>query len=50
MPVLADDLVGLRGAAATRGPARVPDVPGQQPVPEYLGLGLGQHELMKGQS
>jgi CO/xanthine dehydrogenase Mo-binding subunit len=50
MPVLPDDLVGLRGPAPTEGPARVPDVPGQQPVPEYLGLGLGQHELMKGQS
>ena len=50
MPVLPDDLVGLRGPATTKGPARIPAVPGQQPVPEYLGLGLGQQELMKGRS
>ncbi|HSP71954.1 MAG TPA: molybdopterin cofactor-binding domain-containing protein, partial [Gaiellaceae bacterium] len=50
MPVLPDDLVGLRGPAETKGPARIPAVPGQQPVPEYLGMGLGQQELMKGRS
>jgi hypothetical protein len=30
--------------------APVPDVPGQQAIPEYLGLGLGQQELMKGRT
>ncbi len=48
IPVTPDDLVGLREPAATRGRALVPDVPGQQPVPEYAGLRLGQQELMKG--
>ena len=33
--------------ATTSGPAPVPDVPGQKSIPEYLGLGLGQQELMK---
>jgi CO/xanthine dehydrogenase Mo-binding subunit len=46
-PVTPDDLVGLRPPAATAGPPPVPDVPGQQAIPEYLGLGLGQQELMK---
>jgi CO/xanthine dehydrogenase Mo-binding subunit len=46
-PVRPDDLVGIRPPAATTGRAPVPEVPGQQPVPEYLGLGLGQQELMK---
>jgi hypothetical protein len=31
----------------TNGRAPIPDVPGQQAVPEYDGLGLGQQELMK---
>ena len=48
IPVSPDDLVGLRRPAETAGPAPIPDVPGQQAVPEYLGLGLGQQELMKG--
>jgi hypothetical protein len=26
----------------------VPDVPTQQPLPEHLGIGLGQQDLMKG--
>ncbi len=47
LPVTPDDLVGLRPPAATTGPAPVPAVPGQQPIPEYLGLGLGQQQLMK---
>jgi CO/xanthine dehydrogenase Mo-binding subunit/aerobic-type carbon monoxide dehydrogenase small subunit (CoxS/CutS family) len=47
VPVTPDDLLGLRGPATTAGRAPVPDVPGQQPIPEYLGLGLGQQELMK---
>ena len=48
LPVRPDDLLGLRGPATTRGRAPIPDVPGQQPVPEYAGLDLGQQELMKG--
>jgi CO/xanthine dehydrogenase Mo-binding subunit/aerobic-type carbon monoxide dehydrogenase small subunit (CoxS/CutS family) len=47
VPVTPDDLLGLRPPAATSGRAPIPDVPGQQAVPEYLGLGLGQQELMK---
>ncbi len=47
VPVTPDDLVGLREPAASAGPAPVPAVPGQQPIPEYLGLGLGQQQLMK---
>ena len=44
---LPDDLVGLRRPASTAGPAPIPDVPGQQADPEYLGLGArpaGAHE------
>jgi hypothetical protein len=48
VPVLPDDLIGLRGPAVTSGRPPVPDVPGQEPIPEVLGLGLGQQELMKG--
>ena len=47
VPVSPDDLLGLRAPAASAGRAPIPDVPGQQAVPEYLGLGLGQQELMK---
>ena len=47
LPVRPDDLLGLRPAPA-RPRALVPAVPGQQPVPEYAGLDLGQQELMKG--
>jgi CO/xanthine dehydrogenase Mo-binding subunit len=47
VPVTPDDLVGLREPAASAAPAPVPAVPGQQAIPEYLGLGLGQQELMK---
>jgi CO/xanthine dehydrogenase Mo-binding subunit/aerobic-type carbon monoxide dehydrogenase small subunit (CoxS/CutS family) len=47
VPVMPDDLLGLRAPAATAGRAPIPDVPGQQAVPEYLGLALGQQELMK---
>ncbi|OFW72665.1 MAG: hypothetical protein A2Y55_12875 [Actinobacteria bacterium RBG_16_68_12] len=47
VPVAPDDLLGIRPPATTAGPAPVPDVPGQQAIPEYLGLGLGQQELMR---
>ena len=48
LPVRPDDLLGIR-PSSTRPRAAVPEVPGQQPVPEYAGLELGQQELMKGQ-
>ena len=48
VPVLPDDLLGLRPFATSERRAPVPDVPTQQSMPEYLGFGLGQHELMKG--
>ena len=47
VPVAPDDLLGLRPPAVTAGRAPIPDVPGQEAIPEYLGLGLGQQELMK---
>ncbi|MGZ8741043.1 MAG: xanthine dehydrogenase family protein molybdopterin-binding subunit, partial [Gaiellaceae bacterium] len=47
VPVTPDDLLGHRAPAATAGRPPIPDVPGQQAVPEYLGLALGQQELMK---
>lgn len=47
VPVTPDDLIGLRPPAVTAGRAPIPAVPGQQAIPEYLGLGLGQQELMK---
>jgi CO/xanthine dehydrogenase Mo-binding subunit len=46
-PVKPDDLVGLRGPATTSGPAPIPDVPGNRPIPEYVGVAAGQQELMK---
>jgi CO/xanthine dehydrogenase Mo-binding subunit len=46
LPIRPDDLLGLRPAAHSDAPAPVPRVPGQQPVPEYAGLALGQQELM----
>jgi hypothetical protein len=48
VPVRPDDLLGLRPAAASAGRAPIPDVPTQQPVPELVGLAVGQQELMKG--
>ncbi len=48
VPVIPEDLVGIRPPATSTAPAPVPDVPGQQAIPEYHGLGPGQHELMKG--
>ena len=46
LPIRPDDLIGLREPARRPSPAPVPTVPGQQPVPEYAGLELGQQELM----
>jgi len=46
VPVRPDDLVGLSPTAPVPPRAPVPHVPGQQPVPEYAGLDLGQHHLM----
>jgi selenium-dependent xanthine dehydrogenase len=46
-PVAPDDLVGIRPPAQSAGRAPLPDVPGQLAIPEYLGVGLGQQELMK---
>jgi CO/xanthine dehydrogenase Mo-binding subunit len=46
-PVRPDDLVGIEQPIRTSGRAPVPDVPGQRPIPEYHGLGLGQQQLMK---
>jgi hypothetical protein len=47
VPVQPEDLVGVRPPATTAGPPPPPDVPGQKAIPEYLGLGLGQQQLMK---
>jgi CO/xanthine dehydrogenase Mo-binding subunit len=46
-PVRPDDLVGIESPVRTNGRAPIPDVPGQRPIPEYHGLGLGQQQLMK---
>jgi hypothetical protein len=40
-----EDIVGLREPAVSNAWPPVPDVPGQQPVPEYHGAGLGQSDL-----
>ena len=45
-PVSPDELIGLRGPAATDGPPAVPDVPGQESVPYYFIMGSGQQNLM----
>ena len=45
VPVRPDDLVGLRGPAATSGWPPVPEVPGNEPVPKYAGMALGQSAL-----
>jgi CO/xanthine dehydrogenase Mo-binding subunit len=47
VPVRPDDLVGINPPAGSSGPPPIPDVPGQRPIPEYHGLGLGQQKLMK---
>jgi CO/xanthine dehydrogenase Mo-binding subunit len=43
-PVRPDDLVGLREPASDPPWPPVPEVPGQRPVPEYFGAGLGQSD------
>jgi CO/xanthine dehydrogenase Mo-binding subunit len=48
VPVSPDELVGLRPPVTSQGPPPVPEVSTQQPLPELLGVGLGQQELMKG--
>jgi len=45
VPVRPDDLVGLRAPAATQGWPPVPDVPGNEPIPKYAGMALGQSAL-----
>jgi CO/xanthine dehydrogenase Mo-binding subunit len=47
VPIRPDDLVGIEPPVQTSGPPPIPDVPGQRPIPEYHGLGLGQQNLMK---
>jgi CO/xanthine dehydrogenase Mo-binding subunit len=44
-PVLPDDIIGLREPAAAAWPP-VPEVPGQEPVPKYFGVDLGQQSLI----
>jgi CO/xanthine dehydrogenase Mo-binding subunit len=44
-PVQPDDLIGLREPPPAPPWPPVPDVPGNRPLPEYHGLGLGQSEL-----
>ena len=46
IPVTPDDLIGLAGPATSHGPPPSPDVPGPRPVPEYVGLGAGQMEIL----
>jgi len=45
VPVRPDDLVGIRPPAATAGWPPVPDVPGNEPMPKYAGMALGQSAL-----
>jgi xanthine dehydrogenase D subunit len=44
-PVQPDDIVGLREPAAAAWPP-VPEVPGQEPVPTYFGVDLGQQSVI----
>ncbi len=46
IPVRPDDLIGLNPPVRSGGPAPVPDVPGPEPVPHYLGLSAGQQEII----
>jgi len=45
-PVHPDDIVGLREPARRDEWPPVPDVPGQEPVPKYHGVELGQETLI----
>jgi len=44
-PVRPDDIVGIRGSAETHGWPPSPQVPGQEPIPRYHGVELGQSAL-----
>ena len=46
IPVKPDDLIGLTPPMTSSGPPPAPDVPGPKPVPEYVGLGAGQLEIL----
>jgi xanthine dehydrogenase D subunit len=46
-PVRPDDIVGLREPAATSGWPPSPEVPGQDPLPKYHGIELGQSALKR---
>jgi len=46
-PVRPDDIVGLRDPAATSGWPPSPEVPGQDPLPKYFGVELGQSALKR---
>jgi CO/xanthine dehydrogenase Mo-binding subunit len=45
-PVTPDDLIGLRPPRSTSGPAPIPEVPGQWPVPYYHNRASTQQGLM----
>lgn len=47
IPIRPDDLVGLAPPAASAGPPPVPEVPGPESIPYYLGLAAGQQDLMR---
>ena len=46
-PVRPDDIVGLRDPAATSGWPPLLEVPGQDPLPKYFGVELGQSALKR---
>jgi CO/xanthine dehydrogenase Mo-binding subunit len=45
-PVRPDDLIGLNPPVRSGRPAPVPEVPGPEPVPHYVGLSAGQQEII----
>jgi xanthine dehydrogenase D subunit len=47
IPVGPDDLIGLRSPVRSGGPPPVPEVPGPEAIPYYVGLAAGQQELMR---
>jgi xanthine dehydrogenase D subunit len=46
-PVRPDDVVGIRAPATTRRWPPSPEVPGQEPLPRYFGVELGQSALKR---